>query len=53
VRVTFDDAFHNIHAVVPVLLSLGIPIEVFVCTGFARDGAPLPARRLTHLRARS
>jgi peptidoglycan/xylan/chitin deacetylase (PgdA/CDA1 family) len=27
--------------VFPELLRLGIPVQVFVCTGYARDGAPM------------
>jgi len=41
VRVTFDDAFRSAAAVFPALQRLGVPVQIFVCTGFARDGAPL------------
>jgi peptidoglycan/xylan/chitin deacetylase (PgdA/CDA1 family) len=41
VHVTFDDAFRSAAIVFPALQQLGVTIQVFVCTGFARDGAPL------------
>jgi peptidoglycan/xylan/chitin deacetylase (PgdA/CDA1 family) len=41
VRATFDDAFRSAASVFPVLERLGVPIQIFVCTGYARDGAPL------------
>lgn len=41
VRATFDDAFRNAASVFPALERIGVPIQMFVCTGFARDGAPL------------
>jgi peptidoglycan/xylan/chitin deacetylase (PgdA/CDA1 family) len=41
VRVTFDDAFRSAAAVFPALRELRLPIQIFVCTGFAADGAPL------------
>jgi peptidoglycan/xylan/chitin deacetylase (PgdA/CDA1 family) len=41
VRVTFDDAFRSAATVFPALMELGVTIQIFVCTGFARDGAPL------------
>jgi peptidoglycan/xylan/chitin deacetylase (PgdA/CDA1 family) len=41
VRVTFDDAFRNSATVFPGLDRLDVPIQIFVCTGYARDGAPL------------
>ena len=40
-RATFDDAFRNAAAVFPSLQGMGVPIEIFVCTGFARQGTPL------------
>lgn len=41
VQVTFDDAFRNAATVFPALQRLGVPVQIFVCTGFARDGTPL------------
>jgi len=41
VSVSFDDAFRNAAAVFPALRELGIPIQIFACTGFARNGSPL------------
>jgi peptidoglycan/xylan/chitin deacetylase (PgdA/CDA1 family) len=41
VRASFDDAFRNAAAVFPALEEIGVPVEIFVCTGYARDGAPL------------
>lgn len=41
VRVTFDDAFRSAASVFPALRDLGVPVQLFVCTGYARDGAPL------------
>jgi peptidoglycan/xylan/chitin deacetylase (PgdA/CDA1 family) len=41
VRASFDDAFRSAASVFPELLRLGVPVQVFVCTGYARDGAPL------------
>jgi peptidoglycan/xylan/chitin deacetylase (PgdA/CDA1 family) len=41
VRVAFDDAFRSAAAVFPALRKVGVPIQIFVCTGFAADGAPL------------
>jgi peptidoglycan/xylan/chitin deacetylase (PgdA/CDA1 family) len=41
VRATFDDAFRSAATVFPALERLGVPIQIFVCTGFARDGAAL------------
>lgn len=40
VRVTFDDAFRSAATVFPALERLGVPIQLFVCAGFARTGAP-------------
>jgi peptidoglycan/xylan/chitin deacetylase (PgdA/CDA1 family) len=37
-HVTFDDAYRNIGAAVPVLEELGIHASVFVCTALAREG---------------
>jgi peptidoglycan/xylan/chitin deacetylase (PgdA/CDA1 family) len=41
VHATFDDAFRSAATVFPALEQLGVSIKIFVCTGFARDGAPL------------
>jgi peptidoglycan/xylan/chitin deacetylase (PgdA/CDA1 family) len=40
-RASFDDAFRSAASVFPALERIGVPIQIFVCTGFARDGAPL------------
>src|SRR5438132_3141249 len=40
VRATFDDAFRSAAGVFPELQRLGVPIELFVSTEYARDGAP-------------
>jgi peptidoglycan/xylan/chitin deacetylase (PgdA/CDA1 family) len=41
VRATFDDAFRSATSVFPALEQLGVSIQIFVCTGYAREGAPL------------
>jgi peptidoglycan/xylan/chitin deacetylase (PgdA/CDA1 family) len=41
VRVTFDDGFRNAASVFPELRRLGIPIQLFICSGYARDGRAL------------
>jgi peptidoglycan/xylan/chitin deacetylase (PgdA/CDA1 family) len=47
VHVTFDDAFRSVRVVLPSLGDLGLPVTIFVCSGFAdRDGAPLLVREL-------
>lgn len=46
VHITFDDAFRSAANVFGELQQLGLPITVFVCTGFARDGAPLTISEL-------
>jgi peptidoglycan/xylan/chitin deacetylase (PgdA/CDA1 family) len=40
-RATFDDAFRTAANVFPALERLGVPTQVFVCTAYARAGAPL------------
>ena len=40
VRVTFDDGFRSAACVFPGLRDLGVPIQLFVCSGYARTGAP-------------
>jgi peptidoglycan/xylan/chitin deacetylase (PgdA/CDA1 family) len=46
VHITFDDAFRSAANVFGELQQLGLPITVFVCTGLARDGAPLAISEL-------
>jgi peptidoglycan/xylan/chitin deacetylase (PgdA/CDA1 family) len=46
VRVTFDDAFTSAGAVFPQLHGLGVSVQIFVCTGYALDGAPLAVAEL-------
>jgi peptidoglycan/xylan/chitin deacetylase (PgdA/CDA1 family) len=41
VRASFDDAYHSAMSVFPELERMGVPVQVFVCTRYARDGAPL------------
>ena len=41
VRAGFDDAFQSAASIFPALERLGLPIQIFVCTGYAREGAPL------------
>ena len=41
VQTTFDDAFRSAPSVFPALELLGVPIQIFVCTSYARTGAPL------------
>jgi peptidoglycan/xylan/chitin deacetylase (PgdA/CDA1 family) len=41
VLVTFDDGFRNAATVFPDLRRLGVPIQLFICSGYARDGRPL------------
>lgn len=38
---TFDDAFRSAASVFPELARMGVPVQIFVCTKFARNGAPL------------
>jgi peptidoglycan/xylan/chitin deacetylase (PgdA/CDA1 family) len=40
-RVSFDDAFRSAASVFLALERLGVPIQIFVCTDYAREGAPL------------
>jgi peptidoglycan/xylan/chitin deacetylase (PgdA/CDA1 family) len=46
VRATFDDAFRNAASVFPALAAIGVPVQIFVCSGYARDGAPLTIAEL-------
>jgi peptidoglycan/xylan/chitin deacetylase (PgdA/CDA1 family) len=41
VHATFDDAFRSSATVFPALERLGVGIQIFVCTSYARGGAPL------------
>lgn len=41
VQATFDDAFRSAASIFPALELLGVPIQIFVCTSYARTGAPL------------
>src|SRR6266576_3382374 len=41
VHATFDDAFRSAATVFPSLERLGVSIQIFVCTRYARAGAPL------------
>jgi peptidoglycan/xylan/chitin deacetylase (PgdA/CDA1 family) len=41
VHATFDDAFRSSASVFPALERLGVGIQIFVCTGYAREGVPL------------
>jgi peptidoglycan/xylan/chitin deacetylase (PgdA/CDA1 family) len=40
-RATFDDAFRSSATVFPALERVGVPIQIFVCTRYAREGASL------------
>ena len=40
-RASFDDAFRSAATVFPALERLGVPIQIFVCTKYARNAAPL------------
>jgi peptidoglycan/xylan/chitin deacetylase (PgdA/CDA1 family) len=46
VHATFDDAFRSAATVFPALRQLGVTVQIFVCTGFARHGAPLKIAEL-------
>lgn len=41
VHATFDDAFRSAASVFPALRDLGVSLQIFVCTGYAREGGPL------------
>jgi peptidoglycan/xylan/chitin deacetylase (PgdA/CDA1 family) len=41
VHATFDDAFRSAATVFPALERLGVTLEIFVCSKYARAGAPL------------
>lgn len=40
-RASFDDAFRSAASVFPALERMGVPVQVFVCTGYAGSGAAL------------
>jgi peptidoglycan/xylan/chitin deacetylase (PgdA/CDA1 family) len=46
VRATFDDAFRSAASVFPKLEQAGVPVQLFVCTGYAREGKPLAIAEL-------
>jgi peptidoglycan/xylan/chitin deacetylase (PgdA/CDA1 family) len=41
VSATFDDAFRSAVDVFPALQGMGVAVQIFVCSGYAREGAPL------------
>jgi peptidoglycan/xylan/chitin deacetylase (PgdA/CDA1 family) len=41
VHATFDDAFRSAATVFPALRDLGVALQLFVCTGYAREGRAL------------
>jgi peptidoglycan/xylan/chitin deacetylase (PgdA/CDA1 family) len=41
VHATFDDAFRSAATVFPALRDLGVTLQIFVCSGYAQNGAPL------------
>lgn len=41
VHATFDDAFRSAATVFPALRELGVSLELFVCSGYPREGGPL------------
>jgi peptidoglycan/xylan/chitin deacetylase (PgdA/CDA1 family) len=45
-HVTFDDAFTNVLDALPALERLGVPVTVFACSDYARDGRPLDVPEL-------
>jgi peptidoglycan/xylan/chitin deacetylase (PgdA/CDA1 family) len=45
-HVTFDDAYKDVLAVLPLLAELGLPTTIFVSTAFADEGRPLAVREL-------
>jgi peptidoglycan/xylan/chitin deacetylase (PgdA/CDA1 family) len=46
VHATFDDAFSSAASVFPALRDLGVTLQIFVCSGYAHEGAPLTIREL-------
>ena len=45
-RVTFDDGFRSAAAVFPQLRRLGVPVQLFICSGYAGDGRALAISEL-------
>jgi peptidoglycan/xylan/chitin deacetylase (PgdA/CDA1 family) len=41
VHATFDDAFRSSATVFPALRELGVTLQIFVCSGYAREGKSL------------
>jgi peptidoglycan/xylan/chitin deacetylase (PgdA/CDA1 family) len=50
-HVTFDDAFTSVLNVLPALEGLGVPVTIFVCSDYARDGRPLDVSELASFAA--
>jgi peptidoglycan/xylan/chitin deacetylase (PgdA/CDA1 family) len=46
VHVTFDDAYRDVLAALPVLEELALPTTVFACSSYADDGRPLAVAEL-------
>jgi peptidoglycan/xylan/chitin deacetylase (PgdA/CDA1 family) len=46
VHATFDDAFRSAASVFPALRDLGVTLQIFVCTGYAREGKALTVPEL-------
>jgi peptidoglycan/xylan/chitin deacetylase (PgdA/CDA1 family) len=46
VSVTFDDGFRSAAAVFPDLRKLGVPVQLFICAGYAGDGRALAISEL-------
>jgi peptidoglycan/xylan/chitin deacetylase (PgdA/CDA1 family) len=46
VRASFDDAFRSASSVFPELERMGVPVQIFVCSGYAREGASLTIAEL-------
>jgi peptidoglycan/xylan/chitin deacetylase (PgdA/CDA1 family) len=47
-HVTFDDAFANVLEVLPALERLDVPVTIFACSDYARDGRPLDVPELAN-----
>jgi peptidoglycan/xylan/chitin deacetylase (PgdA/CDA1 family) len=45
-HVTFDDAFTSVADVLPELDRLGVPVTIFACSDYAKDGRPLAVPEL-------